>query len=32
LREYVDPQAIPADVNAVIDARRKSVEAEFNRQ
>jgi peptidoglycan/xylan/chitin deacetylase (PgdA/CDA1 family) len=30
LQEYVDPNAVPADANAVIEARRKSVEAESN--
>lgn len=32
LREYVDPNVIPTDADAVIEARRKSVEAESNPQ
>ncbi len=32
LQEYVDPNVIPADADAVIEARRKSVEAESNPQ
>ena len=32
LQEYVDPNVIPADADAVIAARRKSVEAESNPQ
>ena len=32
LHEYVDPNAVPADANAVIEARRKSMEAASNLQ
>ena len=32
LQEYVDPTTIPVDANAVIEARRKSVEAESRPQ
>lgn len=32
LQEYVDPNVIPADADAVIEARRKSVEPESNPQ
>ena len=32
LQEYVDPKVIPADADAVIEARRKSVEAESDPQ
>ena len=32
LREYVDPTSIPSDADAVIEARRKTVEAESNSQ
>ena len=32
LQEYVDPNVIPADADAVIEARRKSVEAESKPQ
>ena len=32
LQEYVDPNVIPADADAVIEARRKSVETEYNPQ